>query len=175
MSLLRTLTLLAALSVASAAHAGLDDFTKGPAIADYGPVARVPDAEPLPAGVSFKVMFDVSKKAEEGKLNSGLESAARFLNMQVAAGVPEENIKLAIVVHGPATRDLLRPADGVENPNAGLIAALSAHGVRIYVCGQSAAAMDIKKDDLLPGVKLALSAMTATALLQQEGYTLNPS
>jgi len=27
---------------------------------------------------------------------------------------------------------------------------------------------------LLPGVEMALSAMTAHAILQQEGYTLNP-
>ena len=42
------------------------------------------------------------------------------------------------------------------------------------MCGQSAAGQGVKKTDLLPGVELALSAMTAHALLQQQGYTLNP-
>ena len=32
----------------------------------------------------------------------------------------------------------------------------------------------VTNDDLLPGVELALSAMTMHALLQQKGYTLNP-
>jgi hypothetical protein len=34
--------------------------------------------------------------------------------------------------------------------------------------------MDIDQEDLLPGVRVALSAMTANALLQQNGYTFNP-
>jgi intracellular sulfur oxidation DsrE/DsrF family protein len=46
--------------------------------------------------------------------------------------------------------------------------------VRIIVCGQKAAYYNVTSDDLLPGVKMALPAMTAHALLQQQGYTLNP-
>ena len=44
----------------------------------------------------------------------------------------------------------------------------------IQLCGQTAVARDISADDLLPGVTMALSAMTAHAQLQQAGYTLNP-
>lgn len=176
MSLFRPLPLIAALALLAAPAAAQDmsRFGPGTAIPDYGQIAPVPGADPLPQGAQFKIVFDVSKAADEGALNKGVESAARFINLQVAAGVPEENIQLAIVVHGPAVRDLLKPAEGKDNPNAGLVAALVAHGVRIYVCGQSAAAFGIGKDDLLPGVHLALSAMTEHALLQQEGYTLNP-
>lgn len=46
--------------------------------------------------------------------------------------------------------------------------------MRVILCGQSAAASGIERVDLLPGVEMALSAMTAHALLQQDGYTLNP-
>jgi intracellular sulfur oxidation DsrE/DsrF family protein len=46
--------------------------------------------------------------------------------------------------------------------------------VRIFVCGQSAAYYDVTTNDLLPGVEMALSAMTVHALLQQQGYSLNP-
>jgi len=55
-----------------------------------------------------------------------------------------------------------------------LIKALTGKGVRIIVCGQSATYYDIENEDLLPNVEMALSAMTAHALLQQDGYTLNP-
>ena len=41
------------------------------------------------------------------------------------------------------------------------------HHVDIQLCGQSAARYDISASDLLPGVRLALSAMTAYAQLQQ--------
>ena len=104
-----------------------------------------------------------------------LVTPARFLNMHVAAGVPEENIHLAVVVHGGAYRDLLNAESyGAENPNAPLIEQLIAHGVTIELCGQTAAYRDVSEDDLLPGVTISLSAMTSHALLQQQGYTLNP-
>ena len=44
----------------------------------------------------------------------------------------------------------------------------------VYLCGQSAAAYGIDKGDLIPGVEMALSAMTAHAVLSAEGYSLNP-
>lgn len=173
--LLRALVFASVFLAGHVAHAGPADFSPGPLIAEYGGVARVEGADPLPADAAFRVVFDVSEAAEPGALSRRLESAARFLNMHAAAGVPEENINVAIVVHGGASRDLRRePQAGEDNANAPLIAALIAHGVKIYLCGQTAAYYDIEPEDLLPGVRLSLSAMTAHALLQQEGYTLNP-
>ena len=58
--------------------------------------------------------------------------------------------------------------------NAELVKVLVDHGVRIYVCGQTAAYYDVAQKDLLPGVELALSAMTMHAVPQQQGFTLNP-
>jgi intracellular sulfur oxidation DsrE/DsrF family protein len=172
----RTLALAMALVFAPSANAAdPPGFTRGPVIAGYGPVADVPGAEPLPANAHFKVMFDVSEAAQAGAVNSGIESAARFLNMHARAGVPVENMTLAIVVRGGAVRDLAtHPRPGHDNPNAPLIAALIAHHVDIYVCGQAATHAGVHASDLLPGVHLALSAMTEFALLQQQGYTLNP-
>ena len=118
--------------------------------------------------------------AEPDKINRTIESAARFINMHVAAGVPEKNIHLAIVVHGGAAFDLTSQEffsahkDGRTNASAAAIAQLQEHGVDFYLCGQSAAAQGITNADLLPGVKMALSAMTAHAVLQQQGYTINP-
>ena len=48
------------------------------------------------------------------------------------------------------------------------------NNVRVILCGQSAAAYDVKNDELVNGVEVELSAMTAHALLQQKGYTMNP-
>jgi len=63
--------------------------------------------------------------------------------------------------------------NGAENANATIIKALLKKNVRIILCGQTASYYEIDNEDLLPGVEMALSAMTAHALLQQEGYTLN--
>ena len=78
------------------------------------------------------------------------------------------------MVYGPASRDLLQPAEGEETETHQLITALLEAGVPVYLCGQSAAAYGIDKGDLIPGVEMALSAMTAHAVLSAEGYSLNP-
>ncbi|MFZ2029871.1 MAG: DsrE family protein [Vitreimonas sp.] len=172
----RTLALAMVLALAPAAYAAdPPGFSRGPVITDYGPVADVPDAAPIPANTHFKVIFDVSEAAQAGTVNRSLESAARFLNMHARAGIPPENITIAIVVRGSAVRDLTaHPQPRHDNPNAPLIAALIAHHVDIYVCGQAAAHAGVSAGEFLPGVKLVLSAMTEFALLQQQGYTLIP-
>lgn len=156
------------------AFAGPEAFKPGSVIEGFGATASVPDAR-LSADTVFKVVFDVSEAGGPEKVSRRLETAARFLNMHAAAGVPTENMHLAIVVHGGAHKDLLTDeARGSVNPNAALIADLVAHGVTIELCGQTAAYYDLTEESLLPGVSIGLSAMTAHALLQQDGYTLNP-
>ena len=173
---MRSLIVIGALMVAlPAAAQDMSAFTTGPVFEEYGPTAPVETTMDLPADAQFKVALDTSTGAEAGKLNRTLESAARFINMHV-----EENIQLAVVIHGKASEDMLndeeyaKRRDGAENANIALIAALTEHNVRVILCGQSAAAFGITNDMLAPGVEMALSAMTAHALLQQEGYTVNP-
>jgi intracellular sulfur oxidation DsrE/DsrF family protein len=155
-------------------------FHPGPVFKDFAPIADVASDIPIPAGTRFKIDFDVSEKAKPGELSRAIETAGRFINMHVSAGVPLDAIKIAIVVHGGASQDLLAPAayaarnEGKANGSAPAIAQLLAKGVEIQLCGQSAVAYGIKNADLLPGVKMSVSAMTSHALLQQAGYTLNP-
>lgn len=157
-------------------------FTKGPVFTEYGAVAKVASDLPISPDTHFKVLYNVHDGAKPGEVLRAFDTAARFINMNVAAGVPEANIEVALVVHGPAGWDLTNDAaysahvkDKTQgNANAKLVGQLLAHGVQIYICGQSATAMGIHKSDLLPGVKMALSAMDAFALLQQQGYVLLP-
>jgi len=93
--------------------------------------------------------------------------------------VPRERVKAAVVVHGPAGWELVdhqayEKRHGVTNPNAELIAELQAAGVRIVLCGQTAASRGIPRSELLDGVETALSAMTAFLVLQDQGYRVNP-
>ena len=162
---------LAAAAYGLVAQASPAEFVKGPVIADFGATAPVPDAAPLAPETELKVAFDISAAAEPGKVNRQIESAARFINMHAAAGLAPAQVQVAIVVHGPAASDLLA---GDHNASAPLIAALLEAGATITLCGQTAAYRDITADQLVEGVTLSLSAMTAHALLQQDGYTLNP-
>ena len=50
---------------------------------------------------------------------------------------------------------------------------LTAAGVQIVLCGQTAAARGIDRGRLQPGVKVALSAMTALFVFQEQGYRIN--
>lgn len=173
------LSILILLSAAAPALAGEDAFTPGPVFKEFGPVADVDATFPIPDGAVFKVQFDTRVQAEKGELNKTLVSAARLINMLARADVPVENVHVAVVIHGGAVRDATNAARyaeavGGDNANAALIAALKEKGARIILCGQSAAYYDVETKDLLPGVEMALSAMVAHALLEQEGYSLNP-
>ncbi len=164
----------------TAAWAEDRSFHQGSVFKNFGNIANIDSDMQIPEQAKFHVTFDVSKQSDIGKINRSFNSAARFVNMHVEAGVPQENIKVAIVVHGTASIDVTqnkrygeKRADAL-NANMSAIKELTANGVEIYLCGQSAVYHGIQKIDLLPNVKMALSAMTAHSLLQQQGYTLNP-
>ena len=132
------LLILAACATTALADEGV--FTKGPVFTDYGPVADVDVTMSIPPGTALKHSFDVSTPAAAGVLNRTLVSAARFINMHARAGVPVDNVRVAVVVHGKAVKELTDE----RSASAGLIAALTDQGVRIIVCGQSAAYYDVE-------------------------------
>lgn len=160
-------------------------FTAPPAINNFGQHFFVEDGLNLPKESKFKIAFDVAKQGDIDAVNRQFNSLARFINMHVTHGLSADNIQLALVVHGKAGFDLLtdehyakyQASEGNTvnaNPNSPLLAELLKNNVNIYLCGQSAAHYGIETAHLHSGVTMALSAMTANALLQQEGYTLNP-
>lgn len=177
------ITLALALTAATPLAAqDLSAFKPGPVLTEFGAHAPVPGVTQLPADSQFSIAFDISAPAPEGAPNRDFDRVARFLNMHVAHGVPQENIRLAVVVHGKAALELLTNAAHAanplsrqgDNPSAKLVEALLEADVRFIMCGQSAAAYGIKPADLIPGVEISLSAMTAHAVLQKDGFTVNP-
>ncbi|MCK0127281.1 DsrE family protein [Erythrobacter sp. F6033] len=173
--------LTAALVATPLAAQDLSAFKTGPVFEDFGPHAPVPDQDfAIPEETDLYIAFDAAKAAEDGRINRTIESAARFINMHNTAGVEPARVRVAVVVHGKATLDLLNDAKfaerelGEANATAAVIPELLDMGVRIVLCGQSAAANGVAKEDLVPGVEMALSAMTAHAVLQRQGYTVNP-
>jgi len=165
--------------LATPAAADQSNFSFGPVINDFGAIAKVDTDVPLPANSDYKIVFDV-KSAKAGERSTGLDAVARLMNMLAANGVPMSKIHPAVVLHNDAVWEVVSDArygkevDGKANPSAPLVKQLLAKGVPIYVCGQSMAWSDVSKSDLLPGVKVALSAMTAHQMLRQQGYALNP-
>ncbi len=152
---------------------------KGPRIVDYGPVYDVPSpAFATPLDRDYKAVFDVARSpSEPDRVNPSIETLARFLNMHARAGVPDERIDIALVLHGGAGKDALDHASyrkrfDVDNPNLELLEQLRAAGVQVILCGQTAASRGFERRELAAPVDLALSAMTALVTLQNEGFRL---
>ncbi len=173
-------TTAALLLLIATATASAEPVT-GPVIEAYGPVYYVPEEKlDWPADARPAAVFDVAG-APDSPADSNLrfETVARYLNMHARAGVDPARLRVAVVVHGRATRSTLNAEVfeeryGEPNPDTALLRALQEAGVRIMVCGQSATAFGFSREELAPGIEMSLSAMTALVALQTDGYALIP-
>jgi intracellular sulfur oxidation DsrE/DsrF family protein len=151
----------------------------GPVIRNYGAVWPIenPDYK-TPLEEPLRVVFDIMNSPESHlEVNPSIETAARFLNMHAQAGVPTENLHVALVVHNKASKDIIangfyRERFGVDNPNEALVKALLEAGTQFIFCGQSSFSRDFPRSQTIEGIQFGLSAMTALLDLQNQGYRL---
>ncbi|MFT6407134.1 MAG: intracellular sulfur oxidation DsrE/DsrF family protein [Arenicella sp.] len=177
--MIRIAILASLLLISIATLAAPEGFNKGPLFENYGENTAIEGGLLDPQAQRFKVIFDISKQNQTDGPNRQFNSVARFINMHARAGVPKDNIEVAMVIHGKASFDLMNNAAHSAkfekpNNNTELINLLSEFGVQIFICGQSASFHGLTNTELNQNVEMSLSAMTANALLQQRGYTLNP-
>ncbi|KKB64644.1 hypothetical protein WM40_04290 [Robbsia andropogonis] len=149
------------------------------ALPDFGKVQFPVDASYVPdAGASYKVVFSISGASQDDKApHSALQRVARAVNLYCMSGVPLDHLEFSAVIHGAATTCILadiayQRRHGIANPNAKIIDALLAVGVELTVCAQAFHGNNIPADERRSGVTLALAALTALPILQQEGYSL---
>jgi intracellular sulfur oxidation DsrE/DsrF family protein len=94
--------------------------------------------------------------------------------------VPKARLKAAAVVHGAGWTALLTDEafaarfNGARNPSRRLTEELVAAGAQLILCGQTAGGRGIRREELLPGVLVAPSAMSALSVLEADGYRLVP-
>jgi intracellular sulfur oxidation DsrE/DsrF family protein len=146
-------------------------------IADFGTVFKIEKPDLLLAkNTVYKVVFDVfTDGKKKSKKNASVVTVARYIHMHLQQGVPKENLKVALVLHGAATKNALNDATylekyGKENPNSTLLHALKQANVDIFVCGQSLYAKGYKEEQTSTDVRVSLSALTALVYFQTEGY-----
>jgi len=140
------------------------------------PVAGV-DEIPSPKR-QYKLLFEFTlnfKDTSHKKLNPGLVEIARVLNLHVASGIPVSHIHPIIVVHGPSlfsiqNNGVYQSKYNKDNPNSQLILDLMKNGAKFIACGQAMSFLDIKKEQLYPGVKVSLTAQTALSNYTGQGY-----
>ncbi|MEO0879801.1 MAG: hypothetical protein AAFY22_08800, partial [Pseudomonadota bacterium] len=75
--LLIFLAFMISLTLAQNAQAGPEAFSTGPAIKEFGPVADIAGADPLPEGVSFRLSYDTASEAADGALENARSQADR--------------------------------------------------------------------------------------------------
>lgn len=151
----------------------------GPIIENYGKVWSIDNPEySIDKDTEFKVVFDIMNSPEDtNQLNASIETAARFLNMHAQSGVSKDQMKVALVVHNKASKDIItneayKKRYGISNPNAEMVQELMDAGVQFIFCGQSSLSRNFPIEETIDGVQLSLSAMTALIQLQNEGYRL---
>lgn len=165
---------LAAIGITSRITAEEPEFSY-PLIKGYGGIATQPEAAER-ARRGAKIVFDITAESTPDEVHRGIESVARYLNLNAQAGHSPSDVKLALVLHGGATRCALndkayaRVTKAGANPNLPLLAKLREHGVELFVCGQSLARNQFANDEVAQKLAIAVSAMTVNVNKQLDGY-----
>ena len=95
-----------------------DPMFQHPLIKEHGGIVVLPDAAQQPKQNS-KVVLDIISDKKSGKVITGFDRAALILNQYTQASAGTENgLKLAIILHGPATRQpsATRDMPGTPSP-----------------------------------------------------------
>jgi intracellular sulfur oxidation DsrE/DsrF family protein len=178
--LILSVALLLASATLNAQGAPRGVTQSGPIIQNGGMSALVENADfAIPAGHVFKVMWEMNV-GDTLVASPQLGIMARFYNLHARHGIPVDRLKAAGVFHGTGWWALLSDSafaarfGGKKNPSRALVEELVANGAQLVLCGQTAAFRGVKREELLPGVKLSISAMTALNVLGADGYRLNP-
>jgi intracellular sulfur oxidation DsrE/DsrF family protein len=146
-------------------------------------VIPVKDPTEIPdPNMDYKILFEVVSNNPDStikEINSGLDEVARVINLHIASGIPAHKIKVVIVVHAAAlnaikTNEAYQKKYKTDNPNLKLISDMEKIGARFIACGQAMAFFEVKKEELLPEVKISLTAQTVLTSYQLQGYVWHP-
>ncbi|MEP6710846.1 MAG: DsrE family protein [Ferruginibacter sp.] len=146
---------------------------------DYSGVVPVKDPTEIPdPKIDYKLLFELTSKNPDSvaaELNYGLVEVARIINLHAASGIPVNKIMPVLVIHAGAlvaicNNEYYKKRYKLDNPNLKLIKDLENIGAKFIACGQAMAFFDVKKEDLLPEIKISLTAQTVLSSYQLKGY-----
>ncbi len=155
-------------------------YVKGSKWSGVIPVAdptEVPDLKQ-----DYKLLFEISERNPDStakEINLSLDDVARILNLHIASGIPPKQIIPVVVLHGPGldavlSNEAYKKRHSLENPNIKLVHDLINVGTKFIVCGQAMAFKGLVKDDILPEMKISVTAQTVLSNYQLRGYVLYP-
>lgn len=152
---------------------------QNPEIQAGGEIVVLPQAGTQPVAGS-KAVIDCTAQKSATEVAKGLTKAARWINLNAAAGVGPSDIHVVVVLHGDATKAALTDegysqfAEASENPNRRIIQQLQKAGVEIHVCGQALAHRKYPTSAVLPEVRIATAALTVLVEAQRSGHAFLP-
>lgn len=140
-------------------------------------ITEVPDPK-LTYKLLLEEVFPVKDSADAKDINRGMAEVGRIINLHIASGIPKQKLKVIAVVHGPAlyalyNNEAYRKKYGVDNPNIVLINELIKNGVTFIACGQAMQFFDVSEEQMVPQIKISLTAQTVLSHYQLKGYILN--
>lgn len=148
-----------------------------PIITGYGGIFDAPHATEKPdPTIEYKVVIDVATgDNDKSKPFYSLVNVARLLNLHAMGGVPKENLKVVLAIHGGAVWSALdnetyKARFDTDNPHLELFEKLQAAGVKLFVCSQSLLGRELDHQKLAPGVQVATSMLSVMTTYQLKGY-----
>lgn len=139
-------------------------------------VTEVPDPS-----INYKLLFELvinNKENEAKEINHGLTEICRILNLHAASGIPVKNITPVIIVHGKAlfafyTNEIYQKKYKTDNPNIAVIEELiKITGAKFIACGQAMSFHEVLSEQIIPQMKISLTAQTVLSHYQLKGYKL---
>lgn len=143
------------------------------------PVSGI-DEKPDPK-MKYKLLIEITwwekDSAKLREISSSLAEVGRIINLHAAAGIDKKNIETVVVAHAGVlnaflTNEKYQKKFHTDNPNLDIIKQLEKNNVKIIACGQAMHFANIPKEDLLPVVKVAISAKVALSTYISKGYVL---
>lgn len=131
--------------------------------------------------MKYKLLFHMviwsRDPASRNKINEGLAEIGRIINLHIAAGVPKENLELALIINGSAmnvylNNEAYQRKFKTNNPNLDILKQFSDLKTSMVACGQSEIFRNISPADFIASVKTAYSAKVALSTYQLKGYVL---
>jgi intracellular sulfur oxidation DsrE/DsrF family protein len=141
-----------------------------------GDIDEIPDPKQQYKFVMELTSFAMKDDSAAYKdINLALRDIARTINLHVGAGIPKENIDIVLAVHGQAlnaflTNEKYKKKFDIDNPNIPLLKELQDFGVKIILCGQAMHYQRLMRENIIPGVKVSLTAQTVVSSYQLKNY-----
>lgn len=148
-----------------------------PVVKGYGGIFDAPFAVEKPdPNMEYKIVIDIATNdGDADEVAYSLFNVARLVNLHAMGGVPKENLKIVLAIHGGAANAVMdnksyQKKFNMNNPHLALFQELKEAGVEMFVCSQSLIGRRINHKKIVPEVKLATSMLTVMTTYQLKGY-----